>query len=477
MFIVFIALLSLALIVFISDRKSESNRYISLIILFLGMRPAADSFKIHVIPIIEDYQISLLNPSLLFNGLLYTISIYFPFYFILLYSMSYSDLLRFKHSISKVILKSLLLIPSLSMYLFAPSASPNPQLSTNYILLLVWTTPYAICSIIFLLAAYLKEKHRFLKNERLINMVFIMFIQVIFILSEVIIPLFKPEYLNHLHIVPIFYLVIYLLFFSLKFIFLGIRHILQKRRHRYEKMILDSSMSIFNYSIKKDISKISLCATLLKNYSSFYDNEEEETIDAIMDSSYSLLDVINKMNFHAQEISIRNDRVELKEIIYKVIAFNKRLLSSKEIELFLSIHEDLNICCDRIHFTELLNNIVKNALEAVKSNGIIEIKTELINKYLSISVKDNGYGIKESNIKKVSEPFFSTKKSNQNYGLGLYYCKNVIESHGGFLEINAQEKVGAEVFIFLPSNRVLPSYSHRAGSVQNGLNRNRYCRR
>lgn len=474
MFIIFIVL---AFIVFISDRKSKPNRYISLIILFLGMRPVADSFKIHVIPIIEAYQISLLNPSLLFNGFLYTISIYFPFYFILLYSISYSDLLRFKHSISKVILKSLLLIPSLSMYLFAPSVSPNPQLSTNYILLLVWTTPYAICSIVFLLTAYLKEKHRFLKNERLINMVFILPLQVVFMLSEVIIPLFNPEFLNHLHITPIFYLVIYLLSFSSKFVFLGFRHILQKRRRRYEKMILDSSMSIFNYSIKRDISKISLCATLLKNYSSFYDSEEEETIDAMMDSSYSLLDVINKMNFHAQEIFLRNDRVELKEIIYKVIAFNRRLLSSKEIELFLSIHEDLNIYCDRIHFTELLNNIIKNALESVKSNGIIEIKTELINKYLSISVKDNGYGIKERNIKKVTEPFFSTKESAQNYGLGLYYCKNVIESHGGFLEINAQEKVGAEVIIFLPSNRVLPSYSHRSGSIQNGLNRNRYCRR
>ncbi len=477
MFIVFIALMSLALFVFISDRKSEPNRYISLIILFLSMRPAADSFKIHIIPIVEAYNINLLNPSLLFNGFLYTISIYFPFYLFLLYSISHSDLLRFRHSISKMILNSLLLMPTLSMYLFAPGVLSNPQLSTNYLLLLVWTTLYAICSVYFLLEAYFKEKHRFLKNERLISMILIIPIQITYILSEAIIPLFMPEYIDYLHIVPIIYLVICLFSFAIKFTFLGIRRILQKKRHRHEKMILDSSMSIFNYSIKKDISKISLFATLLKNYSSFYDNEEEESIDAIMDSSYNLLDVINKMNFHTQDISLRNERVELKEIIYKVIAFNKRLFSSKEIELFLSIHEDLSICCDKVHFTELLNNIIKNALEAVKPNGIIEIKTELINKYLSISVKDNGYGIKESNLRKVTKPFFTTKKSTHNYGLGLYYCRNVVESHGGFLEINAKEKAGTEVFIFLPAHRVLPKYSLKAGSVKNGSNQNRYCRR
>lgn len=477
MFIIFIALLALALIVFISDNKSEPNRYISFIILTLSMRPAAVSLKTYIIPMIEGYQISLLNPSLFFVGFLYTISICFPMYFILLYSLAYSELFRFKRTISKIIFKVLLLIPSLWMCLFSPISSPGPQLSTDYIVLLVWTIPYAICSIVFLLVAYFKEKHRFLKNERLINLFFIIPIQAIFILSEVIIPIFMPEHLNYLHITPFFYLVVYLLFFILKFIILGVRYLLQKKRHHYEKMILDSSMSIFNHSIKKEISKISLYTTLLKNYSSFYDNEEEETIDAILDSSYSLLDVINKMNFHTQEISLHNDCVELKEIIYRVLAFNKKLLTDKEVELFLSIHEDLNVYCDRVHFTELLNNIIKNAVEAVKSNGVIEIKTELFNKYLSISVKDNGYGIKENNIRKVTNPFFSTKKSNHNYGLGLYYCKNVIESHGGFLEINAVEKAGTEIIIFLPSNRVHLSYSNRIGSVKNGLNRNRYCRR
>lgn len=477
MLIVFIALLILAFILFMSDRKSESNRYASLVILFLSMRPAADSFKTHVIPIIEANQTNLLDFSLLFNEFLYTISTYFTFYFILLYSISYSGILKFKHPISKFILKVILLAPSILTYLFVPITSTNPHFSTNYILLLIWTTLYAIFSNALMINAYFKEKHTFLKTERLINMFFIIPIQTIFIISEVIIPIFKPTDIEYLNKVPIFYLSVYFLFFTTKLSFLGFRNILQKRRRSYEKKIFDSSMSIFKNSFKNEISKISLYSTLLKNYSNICDNEEEETLDTIMDSSYNLLDMINKMSFHAQEIVLHTEYVELKELIYKVIALNRRLLAKKEIELYLAIHDDLNIYCDKIHFTELLNNIIKNALEALKSNGIIEIKTELINKYLTISIKDNGYGVPESNIKKVTEPFFSTKNSKGNYGLGLYYCKNVIESHGGFIEIKGIKNTGTEVHIFLPSNRVLPSYSTKSGSVHNGSNKNRYCRR
>ncbi len=477
MLFIWIALLTVSLIVYISDTKSESNRYVSLAILFLSFGSAADTFRAYVIPLIATEQPAYLGFSLFFNGFLYTVSIYFPFYFILLYSISYSEIVKFKYSYHKLLLKAVLLIPSVSMYIFVPITPPVPKFSTNYIYLSIWTIPYMLCTHALLIAAFIKEKHRLLKIERLVNMLFIIPIQIILICSEIIIPIFKLIDNDFLHVGLAICLVLYFSFFTVRVSFFGVRIILQKNRSMYEKRMFDSSLSIFNHAVKNEISKISLCATFLKEHSYPKDNTTEETVDIIIDSSYHLLNMINKMNYNAQIIVPDNDCIDLKELITDVVNSNKLLLEEKQITLEYKIQENYHIFCDKVHLSELLNNIITNAIEAVNNKGNIIVETSLSKKYLSILIKDDGYGILESDIKKVTEPFFSTKKGKQNYGLGLYYCKKVIESHGGFLEIKSHKDIGTEVYVFFPSKKVYHGVDVKQGSEICGYNQNRNCGR
>lgn len=265
MLFIWIALLGVSFIVFIADTKSKSNRYASLTFLSLSMGPAADCFRSYVIPFFSFKQHTFMEFSLLFNGFLYTVSIYFPFYFILLYSVYYSDCIKFKHPYYEYLFKTVLLLAPISMYFFVPISSPLPHFSTNYIYLAAWTMPYMVCTHVFLITAYLKEKHRLLKTERLVNMAFIIPTQIILALSEIVIPIFKSHDNDYLHFGLALYLILYFSFFTARMGFLGVRIVLQKNRSLYEKRLLDSSISIFNHSIKNEISKISLCASLSKS--------------------------------------------------------------------------------------------------------------------------------------------------------------------------------------------------------------------
>lgn len=70
-----------------------------------------------------------------------------------------------------------------------------------------------------------------------------------------------------------------------------------------------------------------------------------------------------------------------------------------------------------------------------------------------IEVRDNGKGMTKSQTKKIFEPFYSSKNSNSNWGMGLYYVREIVKSHLGMLRIESEEDRGSSFFILLPKYR------------------------
>jgi signal transduction histidine kinase len=105
-------------------------------------------------------------------------------------------------------------------------------------------------------------------------------------------------------------------------------------------------------------------------------------------------------------------------------------------------------------FPEKLNqvftNIILNAIDAVKEQGEIRIKTERNGNKINISFKDNGAGISEENINKIFEPFFTTKPEDKGTGLGLAISFSIISKHNGSINVKSQVGQGAEFIITLP---------------------------
>lgn len=90
-----------------------------------------------------------------------------------------------------------------------------------------------------------------------------------------------------------------------------------------------------------------------------------------------------------------------------------------------------------------IRNLVKNALESIVAHTaqgsiIIELKPDQVGQ--SLLVKNNGGPISHSNIKKLFDPLYSTKtNTKQNFGMGLYFVKNVIQTHGGNIKVSQQD--------------------------------------
>ncbi len=95
-------------------------------------------------------------------------------------------------------------------------------------------------------------------------------------------------------------------------------------------------------------------------------------------------------------------------------------------------------------------HVLTNAFQAIKEKGIITIKTLVERDSIDIKISDTGVGIKKEDIKKVTDPFFTTKRPGKGTGLGMSISYNIIKKHQGNIVYNSIEGDGTTVTISFP---------------------------
>jgi signal transduction histidine kinase len=113
--------------------------------------------------------------------------------------------------------------------------------------------------------------------------------------------------------------------------------------------------------------------------------------------------------------------------------------------------EPFEIICNEGKLHQAMLNILSNAVDAISGFGEIKLITERIEHTLCISIIDNGCGIPNDQISKLTDPFFTTKDPGKGTGLGLAVVYITIQELNGSLEFQSQEGLGTSVIIKIPS--------------------------
>ena len=127
-----------------------------------------------------------------------------------------------------------------------------------------------------------------------------------------------------------------------------------------------------------------------------------------------------------------------------------------------SITSELDASCpwifvDEMHFTNVIFNLLDNAVKYKKPEGelLLHVKTWNESDKLYISIQDNGIGIKKENLKKIFEKFYRVHTGNlhdvKGFGLGLAYVKKIIQDHKGTIRAESELNVGTKFIIVLPT--------------------------
>lgn len=145
-------------------------------------------------------------------------------------------------------------------------------------------------------------------------------------------------------------------------------------------------------------------------------------------------------------IKIDKDIIDIGLLLEEVIDNFKPILESKNINIEF-VSDELYINADYNRIKQVIINLVKNSIEAIECNGTITLNYEEINDECLITVMDTGCGMTLDEIKKLEEPFYTTKQKGT--GLGVYLSKEIIKLHNGTINYIPKD-IGMEVKIYLP---------------------------
>ena len=175
----------------------------------------------------------------------------------------------------------------------------------------------------------------------------------------------------------------------------------------------------------------------------FEDPDQEKLMKIITREANRLSNLVNSFLLFAKSPGGRLTAVDVNKEIEETLELLEKDGRHQGVIIQKELTADVWVEMDRVHFRQILWNLLLNAVEAVKEDGRIIIRTTRQNDYTVFKVTDNGVGIDQKNIDKIFLPFFSTKP--RGTGLGLSIVHNLLEGYNSRLDIHSTYGRGTTV--------------------------------
>ena len=236
-----------------------------------------------------------------------------------------------------------------------------------------------------------------------------------------------------------------------------IRVIFRQRRLSEMKNDFINNMT---HEFKTPISTISLACEVL--------NDPDIETDNVLQKNY--IKVINEENkrlgsmaekilqtavIDKGQLRLHKELTDIHRIISDVINNLQLQVESKSGSVVSELKaRNYYLKADRTHITNVIYNVLDNAIKYSPENPLIKVYTSSSPKGIQIVVEDNGIGISKANQKKIFEKLYRVSTGNvhnvKGFGLGLHYVKTIVEEHGGEVSVESELKKGTKFRIFLP---------------------------
>jgi two-component system phosphate regulon sensor histidine kinase PhoR len=214
------------------------------------------------------------------------------------------------------------------------------------------------------------------------------------------------------------------------------------------------------HEFKTPISSINISADVISNPDIIKTPERLKSYGAIIKQENNRLNkqvekVLQIAGIEKSGFELKMEEVDLREIIDNVVSnctSNNKLREARIVAKIES--EDLIIQADRLHITNILHNLLDNAIKYADKQPEIKVSAIKSNKKIIIGVEDNGPGISREFQKRVFQKFFRIPTGNvhnvKGFGLGLYYVRNICRAHHWEISLESEAGNGSKFIIEIP---------------------------
>ena len=219
------------------------------------------------------------------------------------------------------------------------------------------------------------------------------------------------------------------------------------------------------HELKTPISTISLASQMLNDSSIPMELKISNNLSEIITKEtkrlgYQVEKVLQMAIFDRGQIKLKLKETDFNELIDNVINnFNLQIENKKGKLEIKKNAEKTKVNVDIVHFSNVMSNLIDNAIKYSAENPEIKIETYNRADNLIVKVVDNGIGISKENQKKIFEKFYRVPTGNihnvKGFGLGLSYVKKIVDEHGCKISVSSEQGKGSTFIIEIPTHKKL----------------------
>ncbi len=193
------------------------------------------------------------------------------------------------------------------------------------------------------------------------------------------------------------------------------------------------------------------------------DSKEYQNVQKIITQVDRMTKITNNIRMFSRESKAEKEEINVNEPIEDALMMVQKQLENHNIKLTKDLRKDLpKVVADKNQLHQVFLNMITNARDAMDPIGHGELTIQslglLDDAFVEVDFIDTGVGIPAEHIKKIFNPFFTTKEDGKGVGLGLSLSHEIIKNHSGMLDVHRNEGGGTIFRIILPSVRADPCW-------------------
>lgn len=230
----------------------------------------------------------------------------------------------------------------------------------------------------------------------------------------------------------------------------------QKRLSEIQKDFINN----MTHEFKTPIATIALSTEVLKSPEILRQPERLLSYTTIIENENKRLKqhverVLQMAKLDKESVELKKEAVNLHEVVQEVTNGMATSIQEKKIEVDLDLQAaEPVIQADKLHATNVVYNLLDNAIKYSAENPKIWISVKQTEKHVVLEVKDNGIGVKEDDQKKIFDKFFRVPTGNvhnvKGFGLGLNYVRQIVDAHRGKITVKSHLGEGCTFRIYFP---------------------------
>jgi two-component system sensor histidine kinase HydH len=178
------------------------------------------------------------------------------------------------------------------------------------------------------------------------------------------------------------------------------------------------------------------------------DERNGDFAQRIVSETLRLETLVNELLSYAKSDRESMVMLNMTAVVSHAADFLRQEAEQLRIKIICDCQENILIYGNRDRLSQLLLNVVKNAIQAMPDGGTVRITAGIDGRHARVTVNDNGHGISQEDMSRIFEPFFTSKA--RGTGLGLALCRKIVEEHGGKITVQSVVGEGTSVSITFP---------------------------